>query len=120
MWLAGLLLLSQPALMAGQPLSKQTRKDYQKLSIEQKQKLFDARKAWEIKSHDRRIEILQEAQRCIKEADNPFDYRICEKAEGEARRSLRKEAHAYFSATQKSVGLPFRTEKKHKHKQSAR
>ena len=119
MSLAGLLLLSTPELMAGQPLSKQTGKDYQKLSIEQRQELFDARKAWEIKSHDRRIEILQEAQRCIKAADNPFDYRICEKAEGEARRSLRKEALAYFNSTQKSMGLSIRTEKKHKHKQSA-
>ena len=114
--LAGFLLLATPALIAGQSLAKETGKDHAKLSKEQKHELFHARKAWEIKSHERRIEILQEAQICIKKAENPMDYRICEKAEGEARRSLRKEAIAYFTAIRKNLGLPIKTEKGRKHK----
>ena len=117
--LAGFILFATPALVASQSQAKETGKDHEKLSKEQKHELFHARKAWEIKSHERRIEILQEAQICIKAAENRMDYRICEKAEGEARRSLRKEAIAHFSATRKNLGLPVKSEKVHKHKQGA-
>ena len=114
--LAVLSLLATPTLIASQSLAKETGKVHAKLSKEQKHELFHARKAWEIKSHERRIEILQEAQICIKTAENPMDYRICEKAEGEARRSLRKEAIAYFTAIRKNLGLPIKAEKGRKHK----
>ena len=76
-----------------------------KLSSEQKQELFAARRAWEIKSHDRRIAILQEAQRCIKAAKDRSAYKVCEKAEGEARRALRKEARETLNATRIKLGL---------------
>ena len=76
-----------------------------KLSSEQKQELFTARRAWEIKSHDRRIAILQEAQRCIKAAQDYSAYNVCEKAEGEARRALRKETRETLNATRMKLGL---------------
>ena len=76
-----------------------------KLSSEQKQELFAGRRAWEIKSHDRRIAILQEAQRCIKAVADRSAYKACEKAEGEARRALRKEARATLNATRIKLGL---------------
>ena len=105
------VLLFTPLLIASQSLATENGKAHQKLSKEQKQELFIARRAWEIKSHDRRIAILQEAQRCIKAANNPKDYRICEKAEGEARRSLRAEALATMNQARKSVGLPPKAQK---------
>ena len=114
--LAGFFLLTAPTLIASQSLAKEAGKDHVKLSEEQKYELFNARKAWEIKSHERRIEILEEAQICIKAAENPKDYRICEKAEGQARRSLRKEALAHLNATRKSLGLPLKAGMGHKHK----
>ena len=117
--LAGFVLLATPVLIAGQSLAKEPGIDHAKLSKEQKHELFHARKAWEIKSHERRIEILQKAQSCIKAADNPKDYRICEEAEGEARRSLRKEALAYFNSTRKGLGLLPKAAKRHKNKKSA-
>ena len=76
-----------------------------KLSPEQKQELFTAKRAWEIKSHDRRIAILQEAQRCIKAAQDLQSYRACEKSEGEARRALRKEARETLNATRIKLGI---------------
>ena len=76
-----------------------------KLSSDQKQELFAARRAWELKSHDRRIAILQEAQRCIKAAVDRSAYKACEKAEGEARRTLRKEARETLNATRIKLGL---------------
>ena len=76
-----------------------------KLSSEQKQELFAAKKAWEIKSHDRRIAILNEAQRCIKAAADLSAYKACEKSEGEARRVLRKEARQTLNATRIKLGL---------------
>ena len=76
-----------------------------KLSSEQKQELFAARRAWEIKSHDRRIFILQEAQRCIKAAADRSAYKACEDAEGEARTALRKEARENLNATRIKLGL---------------
>jgi hypothetical protein len=65
-----------------------------------RQRLFEKRKALEEQSHAGRIAILQEADNCIKGASTPQGYKECEQKENAARQKLKEQQKPQLKALQ--------------------
>lgn len=63
-----------------------------------RQRLFEKRKALEEQSHAGRIAILQEADNCIKGASTPQGYKECEQKENAARQKLKEQQKPQLEA----------------------
>lgn len=67
---------------------------------QERQQLFEKRKALEEQSHAGRIAILQEADNCIKGASTPQGYKECEQKENAARQKLKEQQKPQHEALQ--------------------
>lgn len=67
---------------------------------QERQQLFEKRKALEEQSHAVRIGILQEADNCIKAASTPQGYKECEQKENAARQKLKEQQKPQHEALQ--------------------
>jgi len=77
-----------------------------RLTPQQQEQLFRARKSWKRQSHNRRISILEKEKRCIDNARNPQSFKACIDKKREARRALRADYRAYINPVRRQVGLP--------------
>lgn len=77
-----------------------------RLTPQQQEKLFRARKSWKRQSHNRRISILEKEKRCIDNARNLQSFKACIDKKREARRALRADYRAYINPVRRQVGLP--------------
>jgi GTPase involved in cell partitioning and DNA repair len=66
--------------------------------------ILEKRKAVESESHQGRIEILKQADECIKAAKTNEEYKECEQKERQAREQLRDKIKAEKQAIRQSVG----------------
>jgi len=76
-----------------------------RLTPQQQEQLFRARKSWKRQSHNRRISILEKEKRCIDNARNPQSFKACIDKKREARRALRADYRAYINPVRRQVGL---------------
>jgi len=79
------------------------------LSPDQRQALFQARKAWAKDNHQRRLDLLQTQQRCIDDAASPDALKACRRQMKKARRSLKQDYRAHMNKVRNQLGLPART-----------
>lgn len=81
----------------------------QGLSPEQSQALFQARKTWSKDNYQRRLELLQNQQRCIDAAASADALKTCRQEMKKARKSLKQDYRAYMNKVRNQLGLPGRT-----------
>ena len=88
-----------------------------KLSEAQQQKLFEARKEWELSSADNRIAIINASQNCIDAAQTPEAFRNCKQKGRQSYRALKEQRRKKINATLKNMGLePMQSHLKHGHR----
>ena len=81
------------------------RREAQRLTPQQQEELFRARKTWKRQSFNRRISILEKEKRCIDNARNPQSFKACIDNKREARRALRADYRSYINPVRRQVGL---------------
>ena len=79
------------------------------LSPDQRQALFQARKAWAKDNHQRRLDLLQSQQRCIDAAASADALKACRRQMKKARKSLKQDYRAHMNKVRNQLGLPART-----------
>ena len=77
-----------------------------RLTPQQQEEMFRARKSWKRRSFNRRISILETEKRCIDGARNASAFKSCLKQRKEARQALRSDYRAYINPVRQRVGLP--------------
>ncbi len=77
-----------------------------RLTPEQQEELFRAKKSWKRQSFNRRISILEKEKRCIGQANNLQSYKGCVQKKRESRRALNADYRAYINPVRRQVGLP--------------
>ena len=82
------------------------RREAQRLTPQQQDVLFRARKSWKRQSYKRRISILENWKRCIDNASNPQSFKECKNKKRQARRALSADHRAYINPVRQQVGLP--------------
>ncbi|WP_413441881.1 hypothetical protein [Synechococcus sp. MIT S1220] len=85
---------------------QQAKQGETRLTPNQREKLFRARKAWMKQSYKRRISILERERRCVDKSKAAAEFRQCKLAKKEARRELSADRRAYINPVRRSVGLP--------------
>ena len=88
-----------------------------RLTPQQQEQLFRARKSWKRQSHNRRISILEREKRCIDNARSPQSFKGCIDNKREARRALHADYRAYINPVRRQVGLPPLQEKQNDRRQ---
>ena len=79
------------------------------LSPDQRQALFQARKAWAKDNHQRRLDLLQSQQRGIEAAASADALKACRRKMKKARKSLKQDYQAHMNKVRNQLGLPART-----------
>jgi hypothetical protein len=82
-----------------------------RLSPEQRQEMFQARRDLERRSHAARIAILQEADRCIASANTWDAFQTCERQEQQARERFKADIRSEAQALRARFGLPLRQDR---------
>ena len=77
-----------------------------RLTPQQQEELFRAKKSWKRQSYNRRVSILEKEKRCIEKASNPQSFSDCVQKKRESRRALRADYRAYINPVRRRVGLP--------------
>ena len=105
--LALVAVLAAPVIMtASSPAAERD------LSPDQRQALFQARKAWAKDNHQRRLDLLQSQQRCIDAAASADALKACRLEMKKARTSLKQDYRAHMNKVRNQLGLPARSGKK--------
>ena len=76
-----------------------------KLTENQKQQLFQVRRAWLLSSYDHRLALLQSTQACLKDAQTFQDGKECRSKRRQAGRQLLKEGRQVVNAERQRLGL---------------
>jgi hypothetical protein len=82
----------------------------------QEQLLIQGRKSWSKTSYGKRRTAMDRTLACVDAAQSKDDLKTCRKQRQEARRSLRKEHHAYMNQVREQAGLPNRDEESRRRK----
>ena len=86
--------------------SLQAKRGLARLTPEQQETMFRARKSWRQKSYSRRQSIMETERRCIRNSRDLAAFLSCRKQFKEARRGLREDFYAYINPVRRKAGLP--------------
>ena len=76
------------------------------LTDSQKQRLFEARRDYALRSYDKRFALLKSGRSCLERAQTPEDGKACMKQQRQARRRLRLQGKQVMDAERRRLGLP--------------
>lgn len=76
------------------------------LTDSQKQQLFQARRAWELRSYDQRLAMFRKGQSCLQGATTLEGYRGCKQEQRRAWRALQAQGREVMNAERSKLGLP--------------
>ena len=75
------------------------------LTDSQKQRLFEARRDYALRSYDKRFALLQSGKSCLERAQTPRAGKACMKQQRQARRRLMEEGREVMNAERRRLGL---------------
>ena len=82
------------------------------LTDSQKQRLFEARRDYALRSYDKRFALLQSGKSCLERAQTPEAGKACMKQQRQARRRLMEQGRQAMNAERRRLGLPSLTERR--------
>ena len=82
------------------------------LTDSQKQRLFEARRDYALRSYDKRFALLQSGKSCLERAQTPEAGKACMKQQRQARRRLMEQGRQVMNAERRRLGLPSLTERR--------
>ena len=82
------------------------------LTDSQKQRLFEARRDYALRSYDKRFVLLQSGKSCLERAQTPEAGKACMKQQRQARRRLMEQGRQVMNAERRRLGLPSLTERR--------
>ena len=91
---------------------QQALRRYNKLTPEQREDMFRARKSWRKNTYKRRESILETERRCVNDARTMGAFEACRNETKNSKRALRAEFRAYINPVRRRVGLPPLEEKR--------
>ena len=86
--------------------SQQAMRREARLTPEQQQEIFRARKSWRKQSFNRRKSMMEKERRCINDSRDLAGFQACRNQFKQARRTLRSDYRAYINPVRRRVGLP--------------
>ena len=86
------------------------------ITLQQEQVLIQGYKSWSKTSYSKRRSAMDRTLASVDSAQSKEDLKTCRKQRKEARRTLRKEHHAYMNQVREQAGLPTRDEKSRRRK----
>ena len=84
----------------------QAKRGETRLSPQQREELFRARKSWQKKSYKRRLSILERHKSCVDKSRAAAEFSQCKSARKEAKRALSADRRSFINPVRRSVGLP--------------
>jgi hypothetical protein len=76
------------------------------LTDSQREAMFKARRAWLLSTEEERMAILRRRFACLREADTPQKFVLCNRSKRQAMRKLVLDGREQLNATRRRVGLP--------------
>ena len=105
------MLPVQAQYVYGDDVQQALRRD-NKLTPEQREDMFRARKSWRKNTYKRRESILETERRCVNDARTMDAFEACRKETKNSKRALRAEFRDYINPLRRRVGLPPLEEKR--------